>query len=68
MRFLIFMFSDFDHLIAGNAITRLRRHGRRLTDEGKPWCLFVSLTNPHDIMYFNTDARGTGSLVARRPW
>jgi arylsulfatase len=49
---------EFDHLIAGSAITWLRRHGRRLTDEGKPWCLFVSLINPHDIMYFNTDAPG----------
>jgi arylsulfatase A-like enzyme len=49
---------EFDHLIAGSAITWLRRHGRRLTEEGKPWCLFVSLINPHDIMYFNTDAPG----------
>jgi arylsulfatase len=49
---------EFDHLIAGSAMTWLRRNGRRLTDEGKPWCLFVSLINPHDIMYFNTDAPG----------
>jgi arylsulfatase len=49
---------QFDHLIAGSAKTWLRRHGRQLTDEGKPWCLFVSLVNPHDIMYFNTDAPG----------
>ncbi len=59
---------EFDHLIAGSAITWMRRHGRRLTDEGKPWCLFVSLVNPHDIMYFNTDAPGqkvqdTGHLL-----
>jgi arylsulfatase A-like enzyme len=61
---------EFDHLIAGSAMTWLRRHGRRLTDEGKPWCLFVSLVNPHDIMYFNTDAPGqkvqdTGVLLKR---
>jgi len=49
---------EFDHLIAGSAITWLRRHGQKLNDEGKPWCLFVSLINPHDIMYFNTDAPG----------
>lgn len=49
---------EFDHLIAGSAITWLRRHGRQLNDQGKPWCLFVSLINPHDIMYFNTDAPG----------
>jgi arylsulfatase A-like enzyme len=66
---------QFDHLIAGSAITWLRRNGRPLTDDGKPWCLFVSLVNPHDIMYFNTDAPGqkvqdTGSLIkhaARAP-
>ncbi len=49
---------QFDHLIAGSAMTWLRRNGRQLNDEGKPWCLFVSLVNPHDIMYFNTDAPG----------
>lgn len=49
---------EFDHLISGSAVTWLRRHGRRLTDEGRPWCLFVSLINPHDIMYFNTDLPG----------
>src|SRR5262245_56054052 len=48
----------FDHLIGGNAITWLRRKGRPLSDAGKPWSLFVSLVNPHDIMYFNTDAPG----------
>lgn len=48
----------FDHLVAGSAITWMRRKGRMLQDEGKPWALFVSLVNPHDIMYFNTDAPG----------
>jgi arylsulfatase len=61
---------SFDHLIAGSAITWLRRKGRPLTDAGKPWSLFVSLVNPHDIMYFNTDAPGqpvqdTGALLKR---
>src|SRR5215471_1711679 len=46
---------QFDHLIAGSAITWLRRVGRPLSKEGKAWSLFVSLVNPHDIMYFNTD-------------
>lgn len=48
----------FDHLVAGSAITWMRRNGRPLQDEQKPWALFVSLVNPHDIMYFNTDAPG----------
>ncbi len=60
----------FDHLIAGSAITWLRNKGRPLSDEGKPWCLVVSLVNPHDVMYFNTDAPGqrvqdTGHLLKR---
>ncbi len=48
----------FDHLIAGSAATWMRRRGQALNDEGKPWAMFVSLVNPHDIMYFNTDAPG----------
>ncbi len=58
----------FDHLIAGSAITWMRSRGRALNDEGKPWALVVSLVNPHDVMYFNTDPRGvavqdTGALL-----
>ncbi len=48
----------FDHLISGSAATWMRRRGQAINDEGKPWALFVSLVNPHDIMYFNTDAPG----------
>ena len=50
---------EFDHLIAGSAITWLRRKGSALSEQGKPWSLTVSLVNPHDIMYFSTDAPGT---------
>jgi len=65
----------FDHLTAGSAINWLRTKGRPLSDEGKPWCMAISLVNPHDIMYFNTDAPGqrvqdTGRLrmkAARAP-
>jgi arylsulfatase len=58
----------FDHLIAGSAVSWLRNKGRPLSDERKPWSLFVSLVNPHDIMYLNTDAPGekiqdTGRLM-----
>jgi arylsulfatase len=61
---------EFDHLIAGSAVSWLRRVGRPLSNQGKPWSLFVSLVNPHDIMYFNTDAPGqavqdTGKLLKR---
>ena len=47
-----------DHMIAGSAISWMRRTGRALSDEGRPWSLFVSLVNPHDVMYFNTDLPG----------
>ncbi len=49
---------QFDHLVSGSAVTWLRRNGRPLHDDQKPWALFVSLVNPHDIMYFNTDVPG----------
>lgn len=48
----------FDHLIAGSAVTWLRRNGQALAERGQPWALFVSLVNPHDVMYFNTDLPG----------
>lgn len=47
-----------DHMIASSAISWLRDRGQTLSDDGKPWSLFVSLVNPHDIMYFNTDQPG----------
>ncbi|MEO1184443.1 MAG: sulfatase-like hydrolase/transferase [Cyanobacteria bacterium J06636_27] len=57
-----------DNLVAGSAIRWLRNRGRVLNDENKPWCLTVSLVNPHDVMYFNTDAeeenrQDTGNLI-----
>lgn len=49
---------SFDHIIAGSAISWMRRVGRPLNDASRPWALTVSLVNPHDIMYFDTDAPG----------
>ncbi|MBL8675739.1 MAG: sulfatase-like hydrolase/transferase [Rhodospirillales bacterium] len=46
---------SFDHLTTASAINWLRTKGRPMADEGKPWCMYMSLVNPHDIMYFNTD-------------
>ncbi len=64
-----------DGIIGTTAQSWLRDKGRPLADDGKPWALFVSLINPHDIMYFNTDEPGdnvqdTGKLLmhaARAP-
>ena len=47
-----------DHMIAGSAVSWLRDKALALKADGKPWSLFVSLVNPHDIMYFNTDLPG----------
>ncbi len=47
-----------DQMIAGSAVSWLRDKALTINNEGKPWSLFVSLVNPHDIMYFNTDAPG----------
>ena len=66
---------SFDQITAGSAVNWLRTKGRPLSDDKKPWCMFVSFVNPHDIMYFNTDAPGekvqdTGKLrlhAARAP-
>ena len=64
-----------DAVIGGTAQSWLRDTGRPMADERKPWALFVSLINPHDIMYFHTDEPGehvqdTGKLLmqaARAP-
>jgi arylsulfatase len=61
---------QFDQVIGASAVTWLRRVGRPLSNDRKPWSLFVSLVNPHDIMYFNTDAPGqmvqdSGKLLKR---
>jgi len=37
----------------------LRGKGRELAAEGKPWFLAVNLVNPHDVMFYDTDAPGT---------
>jgi arylsulfatase A-like enzyme len=66
---------SFDHITAGSAINWLRTKARPLSDDNKPWCMVASFVNPHDIMYFNTDAPGeqvqdTGKLrlhAARAP-
>jgi len=32
---------------------------RELSAEGKPWFLAINLVNPHDVMFYDTDAPGT---------
>jgi arylsulfatase len=49
-----------DGVIASMAASWLRGKGRELAAESKPWFLAVNLVNPHDVMFYDTDAPGTG--------
>jgi arylsulfatase A-like enzyme len=48
-----------DGVIGAMSVSWLRGKGRELAAEGKPWFLAVNLVNPHDVMFFDTDAPGT---------
>lgn len=48
-----------DGVIAAMAGSWLRGKGRDLAAEGKPWFLALNLVNPHDVMFYDTDAPGT---------
>ena len=47
-----------DGIIAAMGVSWLRGKGRALAQEGKPWFLAVNLVNPHDVMFYDTDAPG----------
>ncbi|MHC4982929.1 MAG: sulfatase-like hydrolase/transferase [Planctomycetota bacterium] len=65
----------FDHFVAATAGTWLRKRGRPLSAEGKPWFLAIGFVNPHDVMFYDTDLPGkkvqgaqrTGSPISREP-
>jgi arylsulfatase len=48
-----------DGIIAAMGVSWLRGKGRDLATEGKPWFLAINLVNPHDVMFYDTDAPGT---------
>jgi arylsulfatase len=48
-----------DGIIAAMAGNWLRGKSRELTSKGQPWFLAVNLVNPHDVMFYDTDAPGT---------
>jgi len=48
-----------DGVISAMAGSWLRGKGRELAAQGKPWFLAVNLVNPHDVMFYDTDAPGT---------
>ena len=48
-----------DGVIAAMSASWLRGKGRELAADNKPWFLTVNLVNPHDVMFYDTDAPGT---------
>ncbi|HUL63174.1 MAG TPA: sulfatase-like hydrolase/transferase [Burkholderiaceae bacterium] len=48
-----------DGIIASMGTSWLRGKGRELAAAGKPWFLAVNLVNPHDVMFYDTDAPGS---------
>jgi arylsulfatase A-like enzyme len=48
-----------DGVTAAMGASWLRGKGRELAAQGKPWFLAVNLVNPHDVMFYDTDAPGT---------
>jgi arylsulfatase len=45
----------------------LRKTGKRLNDEGQPWFMSLSLVNPHDVMFYDTDKPGQKVQGEPRP-
>jgi arylsulfatase len=54
-----------DGVIAAMAGSWLRGKGRELAAGSKPWFMAVNLVNPHDVMFYDTDAPGTPVQSAR---
>jgi arylsulfatase A-like enzyme len=59
-----------DDIIAAQAVRWLRVRGQSMQKAGEPWMLAVNLVNPHDVMFYNTDAPGQavqddGSLLIK---
>ena len=48
-----------DGITSAMTVSWLRSKGRKLAAENKPWFLAVNLVNPHDVMFYDTDAPGT---------
>jgi arylsulfatase len=47
-----------DDLITAQARRWLRVRGKLMSQQDKPWFQAVNLVNPHDTMFYNTDAPG----------
>ena len=54
-----------DGITTAMAGSWLRGKGRELAASNKPWFMAVNLVNPHDVMFYDTDAPGTPVQSAR---
>jgi arylsulfatase A-like enzyme len=54
-----------DGVIAAMSGSWLRGKARELAAQGQPWFLAVNLVNPHDVMFYDTDAPGTPHQAPR---
>jgi arylsulfatase len=54
-----------DGITTAMAGSWLRGKAKELAAENKPWFLAVNLVNPHDVMFYDTDAPGTPVQSAR---
>ncbi|MEH6568879.1 MAG: sulfatase-like hydrolase/transferase [Halioglobus sp.] len=56
-----------DDMIGAQAQRWLRLRGQPMAQQRKPWFLAVNLVNPHDIMFYNTDAQGQSIQAIPKP-
>lgn len=54
-----------DGVISAMAGSWLRGKGRELAADNKPWFLTLNLVNPHDVMFYDTDAPGSQQQSSR---
>ncbi len=54
-----------DEFTTSTAIRWLRDEPLKLQPQGKPWFLALNLVNPHDVMFYNTDERGSTPVQDR---
>lgn len=47
-----------DQFVTATAQAWLRRKGKPMNAEGQPWFMSLSLVNPHDVMFYDTDKPG----------
>jgi arylsulfatase len=55
-----------DQYVTATSQAWLRRKGKALNDAGQPWFKTLSLVNPHDVMFYNTDKPGEKVQSANR--